>query len=196
MPDCLSTVHRSIKRYLDNKNYGTNILADKAFETSRKVLAARRKELRKQGLGGKPNAARELTEAEEEMLFATGYFGTDTSEGLQRGLWWFLAINCGFRGNDESKKLCWGDISLENYRENDREVLIWEKERETKTRDGRESEEARKIHGTVYSTGTDRCPIRWYKLFASHRPESMKRAASPFFFPLTGQRRWTTQSGT
>ena len=59
-PDCLSTIHRSVKRFLDNANYPANILVDKSFETSRKVLAARRKELWKLGMGGKPNAAREL----------------------------------------------------------------------------------------------------------------------------------------
>ena len=57
-----------MKRYLDNMNYEKDILRDKMFETSRKVLAARRKELRKLGYGGKPNAARELTEREETML--------------------------------------------------------------------------------------------------------------------------------
>ena len=36
-PDCLSTIHRSVKRFLDNTNYPANILVDKSFETSRKV---------------------------------------------------------------------------------------------------------------------------------------------------------------
>ena len=116
-PDCLSTMHRAMKRYLDNMNYGTDILHDRMFETSRKVLAARRKELRKLGYGGTPNAARELTESEETMLFDQGYFSMENGESLQRAVWWFLSINCGFRGNDESKKLCWGDISLERDEE-------------------------------------------------------------------------------
>ena len=51
-PDCLSTIHRGLKRYLEGINYPANILVDQDFQTSRKVLAARRKELRKQGLGG------------------------------------------------------------------------------------------------------------------------------------------------
>ena len=149
-PDCLSTMHRAIKRYLDNQNYESDILKDKMFETSRMVLAARRKELRKLGYGGKPNAARELTETEETMLFEQGHFSMETAEGLQRGVWWFLSINCGFRGNDESKKLCWGDISLEHDDENNRDYLIWLKEHGMKTRDGRESKTPQKIHGTVY----------------------------------------------
>ena len=44
-PDVLSTMHRGLKRYLDTKNYGINILKDEIFAKSRKVLAARRKKL-------------------------------------------------------------------------------------------------------------------------------------------------------
>ena len=115
-PGVLSTIHRALKRYLDTKNYydDTNILTDNRFITSRKVLAANRQELRKAGLGQKPNAARELSETEEDMLFEKEYFSMKYNDALQRGFWWFLAINCGCRGNDESRKLCLGDISLEN----------------------------------------------------------------------------------
>ena len=95
------------------------------------------------------------------MLFSNNYFGTDSSESLQRGLWWILAINFGFRGNDETKKLCWGDVSLEYDGESEREYLLWVKERGTKTRDGNESE-SRKIRGTAYATGGERCPIIYY----------------------------------
>ena len=44
-PDVLSTIHRGLKRHLDESKYGFNILQDEVFSTSRKVLAARRKKL-------------------------------------------------------------------------------------------------------------------------------------------------------
>ena len=52
-------------------------------------------------MGGKPNAARDLTKEEETRVMT-----------LQRSLWWLIVINCGFHGNDESTKLCWGDLVL------------------------------------------------------------------------------------
>ena len=182
-PDALSTIHRSIKRYLDTKGYfgEVDILSDKEFATSRKVLAAKRKELRKQGMGQKPHAVRELSASEEDMLYDEGYFSTKNNASLQRGMWWILSMDCGFRGNDESKKLCWGDIILEYDSDSKREKLVWYKERGTKTRNGRENEAPRKIHGTAYATGTNRCPIIYYNAFASHRPQSMMKEESPFF---------------
>ena len=74
-PDCLSCMHRALSRYLLNNRYSYNILKDKEFATSRKVLAARRKELRKMGYGGKPNKTRELDADEVDFLFTEGYFG-------------------------------------------------------------------------------------------------------------------------
>ena len=190
-PDCLSTIHRSFKRHLEGKGYPVNILVDDNFKTSRKVLAARRKELRKQGLGGKPNAARELTKEEEDMMFSGNYFSTNDAAGLQRGLWYMIAINCGFRGNDESKKLRWGDIVSVEESSTERAHLVWVKERGTKTRDGRESETARQIRGTLYATGGNRCPIQWYKMFASHRPDAMKAVGSPFFLGIDHSKKST-----
>ena len=183
-PDCLSTIHRSFKRHLESKGYRHDILRDDNFKTSRKVLAARRKELRKQGLGGKPKAARELTNDEEEMMFSRNYFATNDAAALQRGLWYMIAMNCGFRGNDESKKLRWGDIVSVEESSTERGHLIWMKERGTKTRDGRESETARQIRGTLYATGGNRCPLEWYKLFSTRRPDAMKADESPFFLGI------------
>ena len=34
------------------------------------------------------------------------------------------------------------------------------------------------------ATGTDRCPVKLYKAFASRRPDSMKLADSPFFLQV------------
>ena len=96
-PDVLSTMHRGIKRYLDNKIYGKNILHANIFEKSRKVLAARRKKLKRDGFGGKPNPTRELTEDEIDQLWNEDYFGSKSGVQVQvqRELWWLLSIHCG-----------------------------------------------------------------------------------------------------
>ena len=189
-PDALSTIHRGYKRHLDAIKYPGNILSDKTFETSRRVLAAKRKELRRDGLGCKPRAARELTESEEDMLFEKEYFSLKTNDALQRGVWWVLAINFGFRRNDESQKLCWGDIVLESDPETNRQKLTWYKERGTKTRNGRANEAPRKILGTAFATGTGRCPVMFYQEFSRRRPSTMLSDSSPFYL----SNNWSTKS--
>ena len=74
-PDSLSSFQRSIQRRLKELKLSLNILKDEEFCRSREVLAAKRKNLVKQGRGNKPNACRELTSEEEEKLFESGAFG-------------------------------------------------------------------------------------------------------------------------
>ena len=73
------------------------------------------------------------------MLFAAGEFGMSNPEILQRTVWWFLALHFGFRARDESRKLLWGDVDLQEDPVSGREMLVWLAERGTKTRKGQES---------------------------------------------------------
>ena len=75
-PDTLSGFQRGIQRFLSDEKSHFNVLIDKEFETSRKVLAAKRKSLvQKAGKGNRPNATRSLTDDEEEKLFKSSQFG-------------------------------------------------------------------------------------------------------------------------
>ena len=94
------------------------------FEKSRQVLAAKRKNFVKQGKGCKPQATRALTDDEENTLFVTGQFGDSSPSALQRTMWWFLSMHFGFRARDESRKLCWGDVELQNDPEDNREMYV------------------------------------------------------------------------
>ena len=86
VPDSLSSFQRSIQLCLKELKVSFNILKDKEFWRSREVLAAKRKNLVKQGRGNKPNACRELTSEEEEKFFEIGTFGCRNPEVLQRTL--------------------------------------------------------------------------------------------------------------
>ncbi|XP_078352417.1 uncharacterized protein KIAA1958-like [Oculina patagonica] len=173
-PDSISSFQRSIQRRLKELKLPFNILQDKEFSRSREVLAAKRKNLVKQGRGNKPNACRELTTEEEQKLFESGEFGYHDPVALQRTLWWFLSLHFGFRARDESRKLCWGDLELQIDPETGREMLVWKAERGSKTRQGLEGAHQRQFKPKVFATGTDRCPIKYYKIFESHRPKKVK----------------------
>jgi len=62
-----------------------NILKDKDFEKSRKVLAAKRKSLiHEHGKGNKPQATTALKDKDEDALFEIGEFGYSNPVSLQR----------------------------------------------------------------------------------------------------------------
>ena len=95
----------------------------------------------------------------------------------------------GFRARDESRKLRWGDIQIQQDSEG-REMLVWLCERSTKTRKGQENGHRRSFQPKIYATDTNRCPVKYYKLFESHRPAEMNTPDSPFFLAVRhGNRR-------
>lgn len=186
-PDTVSSFQKSIQRHINEQKLPINILKDNAFSRSREVLSARRKNLVKKGLGSKPNATRELSDEEEARLFESGEFGHHNPSALQRTLWWFLSIHFGFRARDESRKLCWGDIKLDIDAETQREVLVWTAERGSKTRQGIEGGHRRQFNPKIFATGTDKCPIFYYKIFKSHRPEKANSPESPLYLAINHQ---------
>ena len=135
------------------------------FRCHAKVLAAKQKSLvQKAGKGNRPNATRSLTD-EEDKLFKSGQFNVSSPEALQRAMWWFLSLHFGFRARDESCKLCWGDVKLQlDPVQDGREMLVWINERGTKTRKEQENGHQRAFQPKIYTTSTERCPIKFYKL--------------------------------
>ncbi|XP_078371393.1 tolloid-like protein 2 [Oculina patagonica] len=69
-------------------------------------------------------------------------------------------------------------------------MLVWLKERGTKTRKGEENGHRRPFTPKAYATNTERCPVQFYKLFRSHRPDEMNEQDAPFFLAVRhGDRR-------
>ena len=131
-PSSLGDFQRSLQWYLNNNNSSLNLFLDQEFLKAREVLLARKTELVQQhAKGNRPQAARELTMAEED-LFETGLFGNQEPEVLQKPVWWVLSFYFGFRARDESRRLKWGDIGKDP--ETVSVVLIWKAERRSKTR--------------------------------------------------------------
>ena len=187
-PDSISGFQRSIQRYLSEKGSPINILKDKDFEKSRKVLAAKRKSLiHEHGKGNKPQAATTLEDEEEDALFEIGEFGDSNPVSLQRTVWWLLSLYFGFRARDESRKLRWGDVQLQQDKEGE-EMLVWLAERGAKTRHGQEKGHQRAFQPKVYATKTERCPVKFYKTFKSHRPVEMNQPESPFYLAVRQNR--------
>ena len=84
-PVSLTFFQRSIQR--SQNEAGVNVIEGDTFKLSREVLGAKRRLVVDNDKGNRPQAAHELTEAEEDKLFACGEFGTSNPMVLQRTLW-------------------------------------------------------------------------------------------------------------
>ena len=153
------------------------------FVNSRRVLSSRRKELTKLGKGNRPNATRALTEHEVNHLYDVGYFGITKPKSLQRTIWWIITKSFGHRARDEARQLKFGDIKLQKEFNGDREYLVWDTERSTKTRNGETPRgHQRSFEPKAFEIkDSPRCPVFIYKEFLSRRPITMLREDSPFF---------------
>ena len=125
-----------------------------------------------------------LEQEEIDELYQKGFFGTSSPLALQRALWWITSMHFGCQARDEAKKIKWGDIKLVKDPEGV-EMLVWNTKRGTKTRTGEKAQAGqRKFPPMAVVTGTDRCPVKLYKAFASRCLDSMKLADSPFFLQV------------
>ena len=136
-PGTLVSLQRSFQCCLKDNNSNTNILKDQEFATSREVLSARKRNLVVTNTkGNRPQAARELTKDEEDLLFQTGQLEKTTRSSP--GHSWVGAVFTfrSFRARDESRRLQWGDIAGENNPVTGKQVLMWKAEGGSKTRQG------------------------------------------------------------
>ena len=139
-PDTLLSLSRSLQRYLTENGSPIILRPDKEFTLARRTLAARRKELVKQGKDNKPNACRVLDDFEEQKLFSSKVFGKHNAKALQMTMWYLISLHFGFRGRDEARKLCWGDVKLEIDPHTSEEYLMWNVRRGSKCESGEEEE--------------------------------------------------------
>lgn len=159
---------------------------------SRLVLASKKKDLKEMGKGNKPNRAECLTEREEEMLWEKNILGTQYPGQLLNTVWYLNTKYLGFRGNDESRQLKWGDMSVMDDPEHG-EYILWN-ERSTKTRQG-SGTHLRSFQPKMFKNTDcpERCPVMIYKLYGSHRPlESL----AIFISPSTTRNDQKTSCGT
>lgn len=117
-----------------------------------------------------------------EKLWETGQLGLSNGKSLQNTLFYYLTVGFGFRGCHESRQLQWGDVTVKRNDEG-REFLQFT-ERKSKTRTGESGIKPRSFQPKLFETGTDRCPIKMYREFAKHRPQTMNEPDSPFYLSV------------
>ena len=182
-PRTLTSFQRSFDRYLRQHGKDYNIIQDKIFESSRKALESKRKQLRLSGKGDRPNKALGLTNDELEKFWNKKQLGDHSPEALLRTVWLSSAMHFGWRAPYEHCKVLLGDLEIRQEEGGERtEYIIWKTERGSKTRTGgKEFGAERYFSPRIYSTGGDRCPVNIFKTFlARRRPDMMKPDSPPY----------------
>ena len=192
-PMSLSAFQCALDRYLRDKNYPYNTLTDVDFALSRSVLNAKKKELKELSKGKRPNSSFELTPEEEDALWKEGVLGLVTNaSSLQRTVWYFNRKLLGLKCNQESYELKWGDLQLKSDPLKGEYLVYNERIQKAKSVPPLLSVSCPKSDGnnnnmcTIWpdQKRTERCPIRFYKEFAKHRPHSACLPDSPFYLSV------------
>ena len=92
-------------------------------------------------------------------------------------------MHCGWRARDEHRRVQHGDLVIKREEgQSGREYVMWVTERGSKTRTGgKDSMPEHYFDPRMYTTITDRCPVKTYKAYIDIKPEAMKQAESPFY---------------
>lgn len=151
-PSSLETMKNSIDRYLREKNYPKS-LKDREFEKCLRALQAKKVQLKKNGLGRKPQKCFEIDQNEEDQLFESNAFGSKTPQALQKTLFYYLGKMFGFRARDEARQLQFGDVVLKLT--SDGQKYLEFHERSTKTRDGSNLHNCRETTPKIFSMTTN-----------------------------------------
>ncbi|XP_060588773.1 uncharacterized protein KIAA1958-like [Ruditapes philippinarum] len=167
---------------------------DVEFSKTRAVLTKKQQQLKSLGLGNKPKTAEVLDDATLDKMYENGTLGDGNPRALIHSMWLICTSYFGMRTGKECHDLCWGDVQLCIDEVTGQEFLMYDKERQTKTRSGCNPRDTRTVKPKAFGNDEDtrKCPIHLYKMYRDKRPESMCSDESPFFLTPGGgtQKSW------
>ena len=74
------------------------LMKDVQFEQTRKALQSKQRDLKRKGIGNKPNASAALSEEDIQVLFEKDLLGSSTVEALLNTVWFNNTIHFGILG--------------------------------------------------------------------------------------------------
>jgi len=148
-----------------------SLFNDKEFAKSRATLESKRKQLRQQGKGRRPNKTLGLNEDYMEKLWSTKQLGDHCPGALIRTARLNNTMHFGWRARDERRRVLLRDLEVRKKEGGEkRQYIIWHTERGSKTR--------------IYTTGTDRCPVKFFKSYLTRRPTDMRKPDNPLYLAV------------
>ena len=139
-------------------------------------MKAKQMQLKRHGLGNRPNATTALTDDEIEILFEKKLLGLSSPQALLNTVWLNNMIHFGLRDvRIEQKELRRGDIVLKT--DSDGKEYLEYFERQTKTRTREDPRNQPPIKPRMYTNddaiSIDRDPVHVYKMCKEKRPPSI-----------------------
>ena len=172
-PESLRIMQCAIERYLKENGYEFSILRSREFRKSQEILNAKAISLRREGKGKRPNKAQCLEPEEESALWEKGQLGDFNARVLTNINFKNLSEQLGFRGRQEHYDSYVEDFVVRPQQDGSEAVEF--REGPTKTRSGGLRIRRRSTPQLMFSTdGSDKDPVRLFKLWLSKRPEGMK----------------------
>ena len=171
-PDSLRVMVASLDRHLKENGFKYSILRDREFAESKQVLEGKAKQLRQEGKGKRPQKSRSLTTNEETQLWEQKKLGNHSPQVVTQTVWWLLTQHFGLRGRQENHSMQTEDFTF-GIDENGAEYVEFV-ENPTKTRQSGLSAKPRTFLPKMFATGDDKCPVKIFKEFLSHRPREMQ----------------------
>lgn len=189
-PCSLRSIFASLERYLKMNNYCYSLFNECRFEKAREALRSKQRELKQQGKGNRPNAARAITEEEQELLYTKGILGMHNAEALLNTIWWNVTRFFGMRAGAEQHKLQWGDVTLRTA-SNGMEYCEFN-ERQMKVRSGADLRTIGSVTPKMWAVSNNadnpRDPVAVYKKYSAMRPVAMKCLDSPFYLAINNSK--------
>ena len=88
-------------------------MKDVQSKQTRKALRSKQRDLKRKGMGNKPNASAALSEEDIQVLFEKDLLGSSTAETLLNTVWFNNIIHFGLLGCKEHREMCSrGDVKL------------------------------------------------------------------------------------
>ena len=108
----LRTFFASFQRHSKKIYYGLCLMKNVQFEQTWRALQSKQRDLKRKGMGNKPNASAALSEEDIQVLFEKDLLGIFTPEALLNMIWFNNIIHFGLLGRKEHREMCWGDVKL------------------------------------------------------------------------------------
>ena len=179
-PSSLRSMRASFERHLKEKEYGHCLMTSPAFHYSREMIAAKSKELKKQGKGNQASASDSLNDDEIDQLWEAGALGLTNPQSMIHTVWWNNTMLFGMRGVTEHYNLRWGGVTMKTS--TDGVSYLEHNERQSKMRSGGVPDVKACKSQMWELPGNPRCPVAAYKAYKSKCPDEATQPDEPFYF--------------
>ena len=193
-PEYLRSIFNSINRHLRANNNANNLSDHTNFPKTTISMKSKMTQLKKIGKGNRPKKSDALSDDDVNYLYDKGQLGVKTPQSIINSLWLNNTVHFGMRAVKEHYTLMWGDVKQKYDDQEQLEYLVYDTERQTKTRTGTDPRNIRLTKPRIYTEGV-RCPVQLYKAYKDHRPADMCEDSSPFYLnkmpnPSSSQTVW------